>query len=92
MNRTLRITIAGRVQGVGFRYWMHDEATALDLSGWVRNRRDGSVEAVISGPSDNIDAMLARCRRGPAAARVDDIAVTDSNDTAPSPFEIRVTV
>ena len=92
MNRTLSITITGRVQGVGFRYWVLDEATTLGLSGWVRNRRDGSVEAVISGPSDRIDAMLARCRRGPAAARVDDITVADSSDTAPSPFEIRATI
>ena len=92
MNRALRITITGRVQGVGFRYWVLEEATALSLSGWVRNRRDGSVEAVISGPSDRIDAMLARCRSGPAAARVVDIAVADTSDTAPSPFEIRATI
>jgi acylphosphatase len=65
------LQISGRVQGVGFRYSMQKEATRLGLSGWVRNRRDGSVEAVFSGPADAITAMIAACRRGPSSARVD---------------------
>ncbi len=89
MKRTLRITITGRVQGVGFRYWFHREASSLGLTGWVRNHSDGSVEAVISGPSDKLDDMLSRCRRGPSAARVTDIAVADTGETAPAPFAIR---
>ena len=65
------VTIRGRVQGVGYRAWVEDEATARDLEGWVRNRRDGSVEAVFAGPEDVISGMVAACRRGPSSARVD---------------------
>ena len=65
------VTIRGRVQGVGYRYFVEREAQLRDLEGWVRNRRDGSVEAVFSGPADAITAMIAACRRGPSSARVD---------------------
>ena len=62
-TRTVRVHIKGRVQGVGFRYWTEGVATGLGLSGWVRNRRDGSVEAVFSGPTDTVAEMLERCRK-----------------------------
>jgi len=65
------ITISGRVQGVGYRAWVEDEAIARDLEGWVRNRRDGRVEAVFAGPAEAVTAMIAACRRGPSSARVD---------------------
>jgi acylphosphatase len=67
------IVIRGRVQGVGYRAWT--EVTALEhgLEGWVRNRRDGSVEAVFAGEEDQVAAMIAQCRRGPPGARVDAI-------------------
>jgi acylphosphatase len=65
------VMIRGRVQGVGYRYFVEREAQLRDLEGWVRNRRDGSVEAVFSGPADAITAMIAACRRGPSSARVD---------------------
>ena len=65
------VTINGRVQGVGYRYFVEQAARSRDLEGWVRNRRDGSVEAVFSGPADAITAMIAACRRGPSSARVD---------------------
>ena len=65
------VTIRGRVQGVGYRAWVEDEATARDLEGWVRNRRDGSVEAVFAGPAGVVTDMVAACRRGPSSARVD---------------------
>jgi acylphosphatase len=65
------VTVRGRVQGVGYRAWVDDEATARELEGWVRNRRDGSVEAVFSGPEDVVSAMVTACRRGPSMARVD---------------------
>jgi acylphosphatase len=65
------VTIRGRVQGVGYRAFVEDEATARDLEGWVRNCRDGSVEAVFSGPEDVVSEMVASCRRGPSSARVD---------------------
>lgn len=72
MSDTVRhALIRGRVQGVGYRAWVEDEASARDLEGWVRNRRDGSVEAVFAGPGDVVSGMVAACRRGPSAARVD---------------------
>jgi acylphosphatase len=70
-----RVTIRGRVQGVGYRAWVEHEARVRHLDGWVRNRRDGSVEALFAGPADVVSAMIALCRRGPPLARVD--AVTE---------------
>ena len=64
------VTISGRVQGVGYRYFVERQAQTRDLEGWVRNRRDGSVEAVLSGPADAVTAVIAACRRGPSSARV----------------------
>jgi acylphosphatase len=75
MSAIRQVTIRGRVQGVGYRAWVEHEATARGLEGWVRNRRDGSVEALFAGPADVVTDMVARCRRGPSSARVD--AVTD---------------
>jgi acylphosphatase len=75
MSRTIRhVTIRGRVQGVGYRAWLEHEARLRDLEGWVRNRRDGSVEAVFAGSEDGVADMVAACRRGPMSARVDDVA------------------
>lgn len=74
------ITVRGRVQGVGYRAWTADQARARGLEGWVRNRRDGSVEAVISGDSESLDAMIAACRRGPSMARVADVVVRNAAD------------
>jgi acylphosphatase len=65
------VSIRGRVQGVGYRAFVEREALAAGLEGWVRNRSDGSVEAVFSGPQDSVDKLIAACRRGPYAARVD---------------------
>lgn len=70
---TLRLLIRGRVQGVGFRYAFADEARARKLRGWVRNRRDGCVEAIVAGPAADIDAIVDWSRRGPAAAQVTEI-------------------
>lgn len=69
-HRTLHLSIAGRVQGVGYRESLRAEALRAGVSGWVRNRRDGSVEAVLHGPREAVDAVLAWARRGPPAARV----------------------
>ena len=69
------LVISGRVQGVGFRYAMAEEAERLGVSGWVRNRRDGTVEAVVDG--DAADALLAWAKRGPPAARVIDVRVSE---------------
>jgi acylphosphatase len=65
------VTIHGRVQGVGFRAWVEEMALAHGLEGWVRNRRDGCVEAVFSGPEAAVSEMVEACRQGPRAARVD---------------------
>lgn len=65
------VTVRGRVQGVGYRAFVMDAAEAHRVEGWVRNRRDGSVEAVIAGPAHAVAAVIAECRRGPSMARVD---------------------
>lgn len=67
------LRIEGRVHGVGYRDWLLREASRLGLYGWVRNRRDGSVEALIAGDEASVRAVLSACRRGPTLARVDRI-------------------
>ena len=64
-TRTVHLRIEGRVQGVGYRYWAADRARELHLVGWVRNRRDGSVEGVFSGPAAAVERMIALCADGP---------------------------
>jgi acylphosphatase len=73
---TLHLTIRGRVQGVGYRYSMASEAGRLGLSGWVRNRRDGSVEAVVQGPRDAVEAMRRWASQGPPSAVVSGVEAT----------------
>ena len=67
----LQVMIRGRVQGVGYRAWVEDQAVTYGLEGWVRNRADGSVEAVFAGPPDVVAQVVALCRRGPSSARVE---------------------
>jgi acylphosphatase len=90
-TRTVHVHIEGRVQGVSFRYWTERVATKLGLDGWVRNRRDGSVEAVFSGAADAVAEMLQRCHDGPPAARVDHLNVVDEDDPPPAGFEVKPT-
>lgn len=71
--RARRVLIRGRVQGVGYREWMVREATRLGVLGWVRNRADGAVEALVDGEEAAVQALLSACRRGPMLARVEDI-------------------
>lgn len=68
-----RVVIAGRVQGIGYRDWMVQEAVRLGVHGWVRNRRDGTVEALVGGEEAAVQALLSACRRGPPLAAVHDI-------------------
>ena len=71
MSDTIRqVRVTGRVQGVGYRAWVEDRARAHGLEGWVRNRNDGSVEALFSGPADAVADTIALCRRGPSSSRV----------------------
>jgi acylphosphatase len=87
-ERTVRVRITGLVQGVGYRYWTEDAACELGLSGWVRNRRDGSVEALFSGAADDVAEMLRRCREGPRAAQVTSVEVMEEGGAAPSGFRV----
>jgi acylphosphatase len=73
-----RVRIRGRVQGVGFRAWTEAMAAARGVEGWVRNRRDGSVEALFAGTGDVILTMIALCREGPPGARVEAIDQVDA--------------
>jgi acylphosphatase len=73
MINSVRVVISGRVQGVGYRAWTVSTSAHLGLRGWVRNRSDGTVEAVFCGEQENIDAMIEECKKGPMAARVDRI-------------------
>ncbi|MBW8329967.1 MAG: acylphosphatase [Thiobacillus sp.] len=76
--KTLHLRIHGRVQGVWFRESMRMEAERLNVAGWVRNSPDGSVEAVIQGPDEAIDSLIAWARRGPPMARVERIDLSDA--------------
>lgn len=88
-----RLRVSGYVQGVGYRDWTRREALARGLSGWVRNRADGTVEAVIAGDPAALAQMRDAMRRGPSRARVAAIEQTDAApDEAPPGFEIRPTV
>lgn len=78
-----RVVIAGRVQGVGYRDWMVREAAGHGVRGWVRNRTDGSVEALVAGEEEAVRALISACRRGPLLARVDGIV----EDVAEAPVE-----
>jgi acylphosphatase len=89
--RTIHVRIEGRVQGVGYRLWTERKASELGLVGWVRNRRDGSVEAVFQGPPATVDAMIEACRRGPSAAAVTDVLIREEEDASFAGFEVRET-
>lgn len=84
---SLQVRIEGRVQGVWYRGWTVREALARGLAGWVRNRRDGSVEAVFSGPADQVHDMLRACDDGPPAARVLRVSVEDCPPPAQPGFQ-----
>ena len=92
------VTVRGRVQGVGYRAWVADEAISRSLEGWVRNARDGGVEALFAGPADVVAAMIAACRRGPSMARVEAVREADGNSDAlklrraGEPFSVLATI
>jgi len=84
-----RLIISGRVQGVGFRSWMAAEAAVNGVDGWVRNRADGTVEALISGTADAVEELARACRRGPRFAQVDSIIEEKADPPEEPGFHLR---
>lgn len=89
--RRVHVVVRGAVQGVGYRYTMRIEADRAGASGWVRNRRDGTVEAEIEGTAEQVDDVLAWMAEGPPGSRVDGATVTDAAPTGARGFEVRAT-
>jgi acylphosphatase len=87
---TKRLVISGRVQGVGFRFYMEHKAREHGISGWVRNRRDGTVEAMIQGRADAVEAMIRSAQSGPRGAVVTDVQITEGRGDFTA-FEVRPT-
>jgi acylphosphatase len=93
MSRTAsRLVIEGRVQGVGYRWWVVEAARPLGLTGWVRNRADGSVEVLAIGEADDIGRLLAACSDGPSGAVVRSVRTEASEDDGSVGFEQRATL
>jgi acylphosphatase len=90
--RSVRLRITGRVQGVGYRAWVVATARRLGLRGWVRNRADGSVEALVTGYDEPVAAMIEACGEGPYAARVAEISVSEAEDDGSLGFTSKPTV
>lgn len=91
-RKTVRAIVEGVVQGVGFRYWTERNARSLGLDGWVRNRRDGTVEAVFSGSAETVDEMVRRCRQGPRGAEVTQVRTENWTDPVDPGFTTARTV
>jgi acylphosphatase len=87
-----RLYVTGRVQGVGYRNFLSVEAQALGLNGWVRNRADGAVEALVAGPPTLVDALVARATQGPPRARVDSVRREVTDAEPPVGFFVAATV
>jgi len=89
MTIVRHVIVRGQVQGVWFRDSARGEAQSRGVSGWVRNRSDGAVEAWLEGPPDGVEAVVAWCRRGPPRARVDDVEVSDEQPRGYTNFDVR---
>lgn len=87
-ERAVHVVVTGLVQGVSYRAWVEREAQVADVSGWVRNRRDGSVEAVFAGNSAAVEAIIAACRRGPRMAEVREVIVSEAPEPPGSGFRV----
>ena len=90
--RSVRLTITGRVQGVGYRIWAERTALSLKLRGWVRNRRDGGVELLATGNDNAVAALIEACREGPSAANVTGVKVEHGEDDGGTGFSATPTV
>ena len=88
---TVRLRITGHVQGVGYRLWATRTAASMGLRGWVRNRTDGSVEALVTGAPEAVATMIEAARKGPIGARVTNVTVTPDKDDGSSGFAARPT-
>ncbi|MFZ2630756.1 MAG: acylphosphatase [Desulfosalsimonadaceae bacterium] len=89
-NKAVHVIVSGRVQGVCFRMETLKAAVRMNVTGWVKNRRDGAVEAVFEGASENVDALVNWCKRGPGMASVSGVAVRDLDYTGEyADFSIR---
>jgi len=86
--RRLRVVVSGRVQGVWFRGSMVEQARALGVAGWVENRPDGTVEAVVEGPDDAVERILKWCHHGPSGARVDDVTTSEEPPAGITGFDV----
>lgn len=93
MPNRVRLVIHGRVQGVGYRAWLAGEARRRGLAGWVRNRRDDTVEALIEGSGAELSDMIEACRHGPNAAHVSDVDImpVETGEIAAGEFAVRPT-
>ena len=89
---TLHLRVEGSVQGVGYRFFAADEARKLRLDGWIRNRSDGSVEALVSGPTGAVESFVAACMRGPPGARVTNVDMHAIGPPTERGFRTRATV
>lgn len=89
--RSVNVVVRGRVQGVGFRWFTQEAAQEHDVTGWVRNRRDGAVEAELHGTQVRVEAVIEAMAQGPSGAWVDEITVADAGAASPNGFEIRAT-
>ncbi len=90
--RTVHARVEGRVQGVGYRAWVASMARTMGLIGWVRNRRDSSVELVIQGPAEDVGEMLRRCETGPPDARVSKVEILGEGSGVHEGFEVLPTI
>jgi len=84
-----RVRVFGRVQGVFFRAWTRDEARSLGISGWIRNRSDGSVDAQLEGEPEAIDELIELMREGPPGAHVSNVDIEEADSEGLSGFEVR---
>ena len=87
-NKALKARISGRVQGVNFRAWTQVEAQGRGLAGWVRNEADGTVTAHLEGPAEEVDAMVTVLHKGPPAAVVREVTLSDATPQGASQFEV----
>ena len=90
--KTIRLRVSGHVQGVWYRAWTQETAESLGLNGWVRNRNDGSVEALVSGEEDAVAQLIEKCWEGSTASRVDNITFEEVDDAVELGFKQEQTI